>query len=262
MIQKYSKVTKEDYRNWYLENGKMRECARSDKKSLKYHLMPASGWLNDPNGLHQMNGEYRIYYQYDPFDTEGMMKLWGLYTTKDFVHYEEKTPVLFPDHELDKHGVYSGSAFVENDTIHYFYTGNVKYFDREDYDYINSGRGSNTIHVTSRDGVTMSEKQCVLSNKDYPEDMSCHVRDPKVFSLSGKYYMVLGARDQQGKGLVLLYESDDLNTWKYKNRITTEVPFGYMWECPDLFELNGEWYLTCCPQGVEQNGLDLSLIHI
>ena len=46
MIQKYSKVTKEDYRNWYLENGKMRECARSDKKSLKYHLMPASGWLN------------------------------------------------------------------------------------------------------------------------------------------------------------------------------------------------------------------------
>ena len=88
MIQKYSKVTKEDYRNWYLENGKMRECARSDKKSLKYHLMPASGWLNDPNGLHQMNGEYRIYYQYDPFDTEGMMKLLGLYTTKDFVHYE------------------------------------------------------------------------------------------------------------------------------------------------------------------------------
>ena len=261
MIQKYSKVTKEDYRNWYLENGKMRECARSDKKSLKYHLMPASGWLNDPNGLHQMNGEYRIYYQYDPFDTEGLMKLWGLYTTKDFVHYEEKAPVLFPDHELDKHGVYSGSAFVENDMIHYFYTGNVKYFDREDYDYINSGRGSNTIHVTSRDGVTMSEKQCVLSSKDYPEDMSCHVRDPKVFSLSGKYYMVLGARDQQGKGLVLLYESDDLNTWKYKNRITTEVPFGYMWECPDLFELNGEWYLTCCPQGVEQNGLDYANVH-
>lgn len=53
MIQKYSKVTKEDYRNWYLENGKVRECARSDKKSLKFHLMPASGWLNDPNGLHQ-----------------------------------------------------------------------------------------------------------------------------------------------------------------------------------------------------------------
>ena len=73
--------------------------------------------------------------------------------------------------------------------------------------------------------------------------------------------MVLGARDQQGKGLVLLYESDDLNTWKYKNRITTEVPFGYMWECPDLFELNGEWYLTCCPQGVEQNGLDYANVH-
>lgn len=70
---------------------------------------------------------------------------------------------------------------MEDKTIHYFYTGNVKLFDRDDYDYIMSGRVSNTIHVTSRDGYHFSAKELVMNHKDYPADMSCHIRDPKVF---------------------------------------------------------------------------------
>ena len=31
---------------------------------LKYHLEPASGWMNDPNGLVEKDGVYHIYYQY------------------------------------------------------------------------------------------------------------------------------------------------------------------------------------------------------
>ena len=34
--------------------------------------------------------------------------------------------------------------------------------------------------------------------------------------------------------------------------ITTEKPFGYMWECPDYFELDGKKVLSCCPQGLPQ----------
>ncbi len=64
------------------------------------------------------------------------------------------------------------------------------------------------------------------------------------------YYMALGARDAHGKGLVLLYRSEDLKDWKYHGRITTREAFGYMWECPDLFELDGQLCLICCPQGV------------
>ena len=135
--------------------------------------------------------------------------------------------------------MYSGSAFVENGLIHYFYTGNVKYFDRDDYDYILTGRGSNTIHMTSRDGFHFSEKELLLTNGDYPADMSGHVRDPKVIRRADGYYMVLGARDTAGKGLVLVYRSEDLTSWQYHGRITTREAFGYMWECPDLFVLDG-----------------------
>src|SRR5699024_12606036 len=27
-----------------------------------------------------------------------------------------------------------------------------------------------------------------------------------------------------------------------------------MWECPDLFELDGQWFLVCSPQGVTRQG--------
>ena len=31
----------------------------------------------------------------------------------------------------------------------------------------------------------------------------------------------------------------------------TMAKIGYMWECPDLFEINGQWILMACPQGLE-----------
>ena len=139
--------------------------------------------------------------------------------------------------------------------MHFFYTGNLKYFDRDDYDYINSGRGSNTISFTSKNGHDFTEKQLLMTTDDYPEDMSNHVRDPKIFKKDDTYYMVLGARDHKSKGMVLLYQSKDLASWTYANRITTEEPFGYMWECPDVFELDGQYILTCCPQGVLKNAI-------
>ena len=261
MFEKYKKVYKADYEKWYKENEAYRQRVAADQDRLKFHLMPKTGWLNDPNGLCQFNGTYHIYYQYTPFEPTGELKTWGHYTTKDFIHYEDFGPVVFPDEDMDAHGVYSGSAFIEDDTIHYFYTGNLKYFDRDDYDYINSGRGSNTITFTSKDGYEFTKKELLMTTDDYPADMSNHVRDPKIFKKNEKYYMVLGARDVEGVGMILLYESTDLKNWTYKNRITTPQKFGYMWECPDLFEMDGQLYIICCPQGVETQGIDYENVH-
>ena len=261
MLQKYEKVFKQDYQAWYERNEEYRNKVAKDPRRLQFHLMPETGWMNDPNGLCQYHGIYHIYYQYTPFEPTGELKLWGHYTTKDFVHFQMDEPVLFPDSDFDAHGAYSGSAFIEDDEMHFFYTGNLKYFDREDYDYINSGRGSNTITFRSQNGHDFSEKELLMTTDDYPSDMSNHVRDPFVFKHDGKYYMVLGARDRQSKGIVLLYQSEDLKIWKCKSRITTEETFGYMWECPNLFQIDGQWILISCPQGVETNGIDYENVH-
>ena len=260
-LKKYEKVHEADYMKWHQENQAYRDSVKMDADRLSYHLMPETGWLNDPNGLCQFKGTYHIYYQYTPFEPTGELKLWGHYATKDFIRYVNAEPVLYPDQDCDAHGVYSGSAWVENDIVHYFYTGNVKYFDRDDYDYIMKGRGSNTIHCTSRDGYHFSSKEVLLTNADYPPDMSAHIRDPKLIMHEGSYYMALGARDGKGRGMVLVYQSQDLTGWSYHGRIAAREPFGYMWECPDLFALDGQLCLVCCPQGVAREGVDYWNVH-
>ena len=155
---------------------------------------------------------------------------------------------LFPDLPEDRSGVYSGSAVVLPHEIRLFYTGNVK--EPGEHDYILSGRQANVIAVTTLDGSTMSPKQVLLRNGDYPADCSCHVRDPKVWKEEGIWKMVLGARTRSDHGCVLLYHSEDLTHWTFASRCT-KPDFGYMWECPDFFRLGDQGFLSVSPQGLQ-----------
>ncbi|MCI6465611.1 MAG: glycoside hydrolase family 32 protein [Faecalicatena sp.] len=244
-------MTREDYIKQYPGHASMRENVKKDPNRLNYHLMPPTGWMNDPNGLCQKDGIYHIYFQYSPYNSGWDTKLWGHYTTSDFLEFKEEEPFLFSDTESDRDGVYSGSALIDNNEIHYYYTGNVKLHDRKDYDYINEGREQNTIHFVSKEGIEAGEKKVVLRNQDYPKEMSAHVRDPRVFKKEELYYMLLGGRTRANKGCVLLYRSRNLEQFEYCSQITTKQAFGYMWECPDMFELDGQNFLAVCPQGVK-----------
>ena len=62
----------------------------------KLHLMPPVGWLNDPNGLCQLNGIYHAFFQYSPFNAEGGVKMWGHYTSKDMIDWEYQGVKLYP----------------------------------------------------------------------------------------------------------------------------------------------------------------------
>ena len=72
------------------------------KQRLTHHLMPPTGWLNDPNGLCELNGihhiffqyspdfpkgRYHVFFQYAPFDAEGGLKFWGHYSSEDLVSW-------------------------------------------------------------------------------------------------------------------------------------------------------------------------------
>ena len=222
--------------------------AAADPHRQKLHVQPPVGWLNDPNGLCQIGDEYHVFYQYGPFDPTGGVKHWGHVRSRDLFHWERLPVMLYPDEPFDCHGVYSGSALVEDGMLYLYYTGNVKH--PGEYDYIKQGRGHNVCLATSRDAIHLDNKRCLMYNQDYPAGLTCHVRDPKVFALDGRYYMVLGARTLDDHGEVLVFESADKLHWNHINTITTPKAFGYMWECPDLFELDGQWFLAVSPQGI------------
>ena len=229
-----------------------------DKWRQRYHIEPQRGWLNDPNGLCFFKGFYHVFYQY-AYEAEGGKKYWAHLKSKDLIHWEEAPIFLSPDKEYDADGVYSGSAFIENDIMHIFYTGNVK--KKGNFDYIYAGREHNTVHVTTDDGFSAGAKNVVMYNDDYSSDLSCHVRDPKVFAYEGRYYMVLGARTKEDKGEVLVFESENLKDWKHIRTFETMAKFGYMWECPDLFEIDGQWILMACPQGIKGSKYEFQNIY-
>ena len=241
----------------------LEQAAFSGSFRPQFHLAPPTGWMNDPNGLCQYNGIYHVFFQYSPEDAEGSgMKNWGHYSSPDLINWEYRGAVLFPDEPIDKDGVYSGSALIREDGIYLYYTGNVK--EGEGFDYTYEGRGANTILVVSPDGKQFGKKELLMDHADYPQDCTCHVRDPKVWKWEDRYYMVQGARkidptqkehgEHNDIGEILVFTSEDARHWQLCNRVTTPKRFGYMWECPDYFTLSQGQVkiLSVSPQGVPE----------
>ena len=221
-----------------------------------FHIAPARGWLNDPNGLCQFRGEYHVFHQYSPAWPEpGAPRGWGHAVSRDLVRWEHRGMAIAPDTPEEASGAYSGSAAVVpgaardgGDLLRLYYTGNVK--EPGDYDYIHAGRQANELLIETEDGTHLSPKRVLLRNADYPPTCTCHVRDPKVWRQDGAWWMVLGARDVFDRGQVLLYRSDDGVAWHFYSIVRPRGAFGFMWECPDRIELSGREYLSICPQGM------------
>ncbi|WP_411842427.1 glycoside hydrolase family 32 protein [Salinicoccus sp. HZC-1] len=227
-----------------------RSFIETDPYRLGYHLMPPVGLLNDPNGLIQFQGVFHVFFQWNPFETKHGRKFWGHYTSEDLIHWTLEPVALMPDSWYDKNGCYSGSAIEHEGTMYLFYTGNVK--DENDV------RSSYQSLAISEDGMNFEKKGPVLH---LPEGYTPHFRDPKVWKEEDHWLMVLGAQNDQEQGEAVLARSPNLMDWEFIGPIAGSGmnslgDFGYMWECPDLFQLDGTDVLIVCPQGLKAQGDD------
>lgn len=215
---------------------------------LQQHLMPPSGWMNDPNGFCYYEGWYHVFFQYAPKEPRGFTRYWGHYRSQNLLTWYYEGIAIKSDCEWDKNGAFSGCGFTEDGKLEIFYTGNVE--EEGDYDYVYEGRGANVIYTVTEDGLHFSDKKLLLTNEDYPKEYTCHVRDPKVWKTKNLYYMILGGRKKDNTGAVLQYVSSDKKKWDCLGELCCADVFGFMWECPDAFEIGGKTIIACCPQGV------------
>ena len=218
--------------------------AASDPHRQQWHLAPAVGLLNDPNGFIQANGRYHLFYQWNPLACRHGAKWWGHWSSADLVQWQHEPVALLPTEDYEISGCYSGSAVQNNGKITLIYTGNVKYTD--------GSRTANQCLAEEMPDGTFRKLGPVIP---LPEGYTGHVRDPKVWKHDGFWYMVLAAQSPDIKGKILFYRSEDLQQWHLLGEIAGTYlnglkEFGYMWECPDLFPLDGQDVLLCCPQGL------------
>ena len=66
--------------------------------------------------------------------------------------------------------------------------------------------------------------------------------------------MVHGSTIDDKKGRLLFFRSYDREHWTYVNETAKESKFGWMWECPDYFEVDGTQLLIFSPMGFLKDG--------
>ena len=232
-----------------------KEIVEKDFWRQKYHIQGIVGLINDPNGFSQFKGKYHMFYQWNPLGTNHKNKTWAHSVSSDLLHWERMKTALRPDTWYSKDGVYSGSAIVDDEKLYLFYTGNVKDADgnRESYQCL----------AVSSDGENFERWEPSIVNQ--PDGYTRHIRDPKIWKKDGKFYAVIGIQSEDLEGKAVLYSSENIKDWKFEGEIAGAnhgkiKDFGFMWECPDYFQLKDEKtgeirdLLVFSPQGLEPEG--------
>ncbi|WP_159882646.1 glycoside hydrolase family 32 protein [Paenibacillus puerhi] len=225
---------------------------------LTYHLMAEYGWMNDPNGFIEFQGQYHLFYQHYPYDSRWGPMHWGHAISRDLIQWEYLPIALAPDESYDSGGCFSGSAIEKDGKLYLMYTGHVVIVPEVNYIQ------TQAIAV-SEDGVRFAKapQNPVIGTDQIPAGSSkMDFRDPKVFEHGGRFYTVLGSNDEQGNGQILLYRSTDLLHWEFVNiAAESHGDLGDNWECPDLFSLDGRAVLVMSPQRVPAQGDNYRNLH-
>lgn len=213
----------------------------SDKEQYRpdYHFTPAKGWMNDPNGMFFLDGEYHLFYQYYPDSTVWGPMHWGHAVSTDLVNWEELPIALYPD---SLGYIFSGSAVYDRENSSGLGTAEnppiVAIFTYHDAEGERSGASdfqTQGIAFSTDKGRswTKFDQNPVLPNQGVRD-----FRDPKVTQLvnsdgSKEWVMTLAAQDR-----VQFFGSSDLKNWNLLGEFGAGIgAHGGVWECPDLIKM-------------------------
>ncbi|HTP89588.1 MAG TPA: glycoside hydrolase family 32 protein [Bryobacteraceae bacterium] len=183
----------------------------------QFHFSPERNWTNDPCGLIYRNGEYHLFFQFNPFDKVWGHMSWGHAISRDLVHWKQ-LPVAIP--EDGDVMIFTGSSVLRGKRIVSIWTGDV-------------ARRPQTQNLAfSADGRTWTKYpgNPVLDQgkKDF--------RDPKVLwhAATKRWIMVVMLPNEYK---AQFYSSRDLKHWIHLSDFGPADVTREQWECPDFYQL-------------------------
>ncbi|MDO4757063.1 MAG: DUF4980 domain-containing protein, partial [Parabacteroides sp.] len=202
-----------------------------------YHFAPEYGWMNDPNGMVYKDGEYHLFYQYNPYGSMWGNMHWGHAVSKDLVSWEHLPVAIAPD---GLGAIFSGSCVVDKNNTAGFGKDAIVAF------YTSAGASQTQSMAYSLDNGRTFQKYAgnpvlTSSARDF--------RDPKVFwhNETQKWIMILAVGQE-----MQIYSSPNLKEWAYESSFGEgQGAHGGVWECPDLIQLpvkgteQKKWALIC-----------------
>ena len=188
-----------------------------------YHFTPAYGWMNDPNGMVYKDGEWHLFYQYNPYASVWGNMHWGHAVCRDLTHWEHLPVAIAPD---GVGTIFSGSAVVDEKNTAGFGAGAIVAI------YTSSGDAQvQSIAYSNDNGRTFKKyagNPVLTSNQG-------DFRDPKVFWHEGtsRWIMILAVGRE-----VRFFSSQNLKEWTYESSFGSEYGnHDGVFECPDIMEL-------------------------
>ncbi|MGE4586794.1 MAG: glycoside hydrolase family 32 protein [Mangrovibacterium sp.] len=219
----------------------------------QFHFTPEENRMGEPAGLVWIDGEYHLFYVYNPFGLDNIFSYWGHAVSTDLLHWEHLPLALTPDRGKSRDPEFGnnlpGSVLV----------------DRKNFSGLQQGEEPVILaFYTSR-----MYGQCMAYSRDKgrswtkyegnplipfdPENQTCH---PKVFwSEAGRHFVMMLSRqpggDDSRQGLSF-YSSENLTDWTFESHLPgfqecselVELPVeGRAGEtCWILFERSGSWF--------------------
>lgn len=203
-----------------------------------FHHTPKYGWMNDPNGMFYKDGEWHLYYQWNPYGSKWQNMTWGHASSPDLVNWTEHDAVLTPN---GLGAIFSGSCAIDHNN--------------------DAGFGKDAV-IALYTSAAASQVQSLAHSLDngysftvYPGNpvlsLSSEARDPNFFfdPVAKKWNLILAhPLDHE----MLIFSSTDLKEWKYSSSFGRgEGAQNGVWECPDLFPLKVDdsdqekWVMIC-----------------
>jgi fructan beta-fructosidase len=218
----------------------------------KYHYTPPINWINDPNGLVYLDGEYHLFTQYNPYDSKWGHMSWGHAVSKDLQNWQTLPVAMeeYPNTDSSKTMLFSGCAVVDSQNTSGlfkpgFKKGLVAIF---------------TSHV-HKNGKEIVQHQSLMYSQDKGRTWDLYksnpvldlqmtnFRDPNIiwYPEHQKWIMTV-VKPLEYKAQ--FYESKNLINWNFMSEFGNQGDITKIWECPSLTKVpvenskDSKWMLT------------------